>query len=351
MMMPNRQYSAGDYRYGFNGKEMDNEVKGDGNELDFGDRVYDPRLVRWSSLDPLQAKYPSLSPYNFAGNSPIVCMDPDGKVIRIYYDANDRNKYYEYVPGQKVTTDNTLVLKVIAAAEYNMKTEIGKKVWNQLSSSSAVVEIFPNSGATRSGDVPPPPNEFVPKLGEKTFDAKDRLGRIDWDVDANYEVYDGEGSVKGYWAPSTVLFHEMGHGKEADDALHSTDPNAIPKLYATGDDNHGRDDQYEHVSERTVSEKYEQVYISEINAWEQTNSKIPFLQPLRYNHSGRSKIGEINPEVNHTDDSDYRDWLKNYTETQDKAKSIRPFKEPTQTNKQPPKTKQKIDTTKTKVKG
>ncbi|MCU7549877.1 hypothetical protein OCK74_12165 [Chitinophagaceae bacterium LB-8] len=41
------------YRYGFNGKENDNEVKGDGNSLDFGGRIYDPRLGRWHSTDPV----------------------------------------------------------------------------------------------------------------------------------------------------------------------------------------------------------------------------------------------------------------------------------------------------------
>ncbi|MFN0187706.1 MAG: RHS repeat domain-containing protein [Bacteroidia bacterium] len=70
------------YRFGFNGKENDNEVKGSGNSLDFGARIYDSRLGRWLSLDPLQMKYPSLSPYNFVANNPINFIDPDGK--RIY---------------------------------------------------------------------------------------------------------------------------------------------------------------------------------------------------------------------------------------------------------------------------
>ncbi len=37
MMMPGRGYSAvSGYRYGFNGKENDNEVKGKGNQQDMG---------------------------------------------------------------------------------------------------------------------------------------------------------------------------------------------------------------------------------------------------------------------------------------------------------------------------
>jgi len=45
MIMPGRSYSAQTgYRYGFNGKENDNEVKGEGNEQDYGMRIYDPRV-------------------------------------------------------------------------------------------------------------------------------------------------------------------------------------------------------------------------------------------------------------------------------------------------------------------
>jgi RHS repeat-associated protein len=73
----------GAYRYGFNGKENDNEVKGAGNQLDFGARVYDSRLGKWLSVDPLTTKYPSLSPYQYALNNPTASVDPDGEdVIR-----------------------------------------------------------------------------------------------------------------------------------------------------------------------------------------------------------------------------------------------------------------------------
>ena len=45
-LVPNRQGSSTAYRYGFNGKEMDNELKGEGNSYDFGARMYDPRIGR-----------------------------------------------------------------------------------------------------------------------------------------------------------------------------------------------------------------------------------------------------------------------------------------------------------------
>jgi RHS repeat-associated protein len=55
------------YRYGFNGKENDNDVKGEGNQQDYGMRIYDTRLGRFLSVDPLTRKYPYYSPYQFSG--------------------------------------------------------------------------------------------------------------------------------------------------------------------------------------------------------------------------------------------------------------------------------------------
>ena len=56
--MPGRAYSAtGAYRYGFNGKENDNEVKGEGGQQDYGMRIYDPRLGKFLSVDPLAKEY------------------------------------------------------------------------------------------------------------------------------------------------------------------------------------------------------------------------------------------------------------------------------------------------------
>ena len=81
MQMPGRNFtsSSSSYRYGFNGKENDNEVNGDGNIYDYGFRIYNPRIGKFLSVDPLASKYPWYSPYHFAGNNPIVFNDLDGQ--------------------------------------------------------------------------------------------------------------------------------------------------------------------------------------------------------------------------------------------------------------------------------
>ena len=66
------------YRFGFNGMEVDNEVSGNGNSYTTQFRQYDPRLGRWKSLDPLMAKYPGMSLYVAFNNNPIYFVDPLG---------------------------------------------------------------------------------------------------------------------------------------------------------------------------------------------------------------------------------------------------------------------------------
>jgi RHS repeat-associated protein len=73
--------SKSGYRFRFNGKENDFETYGDGNALDFGARIYDSRLGRWMSVDPLAHNYQELSPYQIVDNSPLIFIDPDGKWI------------------------------------------------------------------------------------------------------------------------------------------------------------------------------------------------------------------------------------------------------------------------------
>lgn len=83
MMMPGRSYSIvnTNYRYGFNGKEKDDK---DGVvQYDYGFRIYDPRLVRFKSVDPITKKYPELTPYQFASNRPIQGIDRDGKEFAV----------------------------------------------------------------------------------------------------------------------------------------------------------------------------------------------------------------------------------------------------------------------------
>ena len=80
-------------RYLFNGIEADDERQGEGNSLNYKDRMHDPRLGRFFCIDPLTAKYPELTPYQFSCNSPIFMIELEGLegavvITREYLDEN-----------------------------------------------------------------------------------------------------------------------------------------------------------------------------------------------------------------------------------------------------------------------
>ncbi len=102
MLLPNRNESTPEYRYGFNGMEKDDEVTNqEGTSYDFGARFYNPRVGRWLSRDALEFKYPYLSPYNYVANSPTTLVDKDGK-DHIYFDASGNVVFIEKTPGANI---------------------------------------------------------------------------------------------------------------------------------------------------------------------------------------------------------------------------------------------------------
>ena len=78
MQMPGRKLTGGGYRFGFNGMEMDEEIKGAGNSYTTEFRQYDPRLGRWLSNDPLNSVFPGSTPYGAFENDPVLYNDQTG---------------------------------------------------------------------------------------------------------------------------------------------------------------------------------------------------------------------------------------------------------------------------------
>ena len=110
MIMPGRKYSGGTkYRYGYNGKEQDPETYGEGNIYDYGFRIYNPRLGRFLSVDPLTKRFPKYTPFQFAGDKPIVFIDLDGKEE---YDPSDDPYFLKNIWDNAVDGLGNLLLKL-----------------------------------------------------------------------------------------------------------------------------------------------------------------------------------------------------------------------------------------------
>ena len=116
--LSSRKYSTPSYRYGFNGKEKDDEAKGGGNSYDFGARIYDCRLGVFLSIDPLASDYPFSSPYVYAANNPILYIDVLGMGPELAADGSD----VLLAPGAQITSTFS------CEKEYSVTNSQGEKV-------------------------------------------------------------------------------------------------------------------------------------------------------------------------------------------------------------------------------
>jgi RHS repeat-associated protein len=95
--MPNRYTGDSKYRYGFQGQEQDNEIKGQGNSVNYKYRMHDARIGRFFATDPLASKYPYYSPYQFSGNRVIDRVELEGlepAVPKVHWGKNTTSYSY-----------------------------------------------------------------------------------------------------------------------------------------------------------------------------------------------------------------------------------------------------------------
>lgn len=129
--MPGRKYNSAEYRYGFNGKEKDDEGEfGSITNYDYGFRIYNPAIGKFLSVDPLTKGYPDLTPYQFAANSPISGDDIDGAEFRLK------------------------IFSPEISAKLAKAIESGNIIEQRRLTYAAVMELFPDTWASMISDSP-----------------------------------------------------------------------------------------------------------------------------------------------------------------------------------------------------
>jgi RHS repeat-associated protein len=240
MLMPGRKYPAagGLYRYGFNGKENDNDIsEGDGNTSDFGARMYDTRLGRFFSIDPRAREFAFWSPYSFAGNNPIRFTDENGEgpgdPIHHTFLTTVAIDIYDAATSKGASAKGALLVMAQAALESGWgKAAITNKDFNlfgmmgmpsKRKTSHGNVKDYSNAGGYKGAI-----NDYFAKIDKTWPDFKDVIKKevfTSKDVDAAFNTGDSYPTdaerMKGNYAYNadldkngkndygTVLFKQM----------------------------------------------------------------------------------------------------------------------------------------------
>jgi RHS repeat-associated protein len=184
MTMQARSYTSTGYRYGFGGVEKDNEIKGEGNSYNFTFRMYDPRLGRFLSVDPIGKNYPHSSPFAFAENCPISGIDLEGseflpRMVPILVSSNPVIATGETVLKITVRTVRTGLKRVSWVKElsksdnFKRLTQSGKdnhKIVDKIAESEGQFDKF-NQSIGRGSKLRPDGSRIIPenkwgKIGE-----------------------------------------------------------------------------------------------------------------------------------------------------------------------------------------
>jgi RHS repeat-associated protein len=230
MTMPGRKYSQPNsiYRYGYSGKEKDNEIAGEGNHIDFGDRGYDTRRGQWWSVDAKAGKYPSISPYAFCLNNPIVFIDPDGNDV-ILFDQKG-NKVATITKAGTVIEkgmENSAILKSYVATKEYFKGTSGEADFTDFENASKILNIkatakpegaanFQSSGYKDVKGLDNNGNKVldVDEITTADYSSSTEFGTIEWNPLTG--GVDAEGNMH---SPAMIFIHELKHAKHFKDNL------------------------------------------------------------------------------------------------------------------------------------
>ena len=151
-LLEGRHGNDNTYRYGFQGQERDDEIKGAGNSYNYEYRMHDPRIGRFFACDPLEPKYAYNSPYAFSENVVINAVELEGleKYIVVGRSFAPRGSF-NLTPFKD--DDRT---KFSSSGWRDVSARIHTKVTVDLDNKKVSKAIF-----SQKTEIPVPVNEFV----------------------------------------------------------------------------------------------------------------------------------------------------------------------------------------------
>jgi len=229
------------YKFGYNGQEKESEIGND--DYDFGARIYDGRIGRWISSDPLAYQLSSTSPYCSFNNNPIAFVDDGGEIYRIFYvDKNNTQQHFDFDGTNGGSApNNPFVNAVIDSYNYIVNNSADyKDIMLNIATSSTVVDVYYRR---TSGHSPKGHTIFYnPAQGLTVLENNKR-------------------KVKGMSSPAVSFYHESVHDYLQQEKLDYYDEeqkvakeyekNAILKLIEKSKNETYRDDYFDYKIKQT----------------------------------------------------------------------------------------------------
>ena len=204
--IPSRSFSAGNYRFGFNGMEKDTDINDGSYTTAF--RQLDVRIGRWLSVDPVV--HPWQSPYSSMDNNSVLTIDPTGesgigKINKRKKTLTIRSNLNFYGEGKRTLKDSRNFAKMVAQ---NIQNE-----WNDANGKISIdgeeyQVIFKIKGKYLGKN-----NKRVAKIAANNMNAQENFIRLDnSDKVSLSSDYGNTGTWRtGHIENSKSAAHEYGH--------------------------------------------------------------------------------------------------------------------------------------------
>jgi RHS repeat-associated protein len=214
VLLDGRTANSGDYRYGFQGQEMDDEIKGEGNSYTTDFRQYDPRLGRWLSIDRLAFKYSDRSSYETFANNPLIFVDVNGDSIKLF--RRDENAWIikgwlQTLTNDKLTVDanGNIIIEKMNSENLDQTLTSGTSLIRELVSNEGIVTIRLNDQFISQALTLQTEDSRNPSKGAKWVDVHfDRKHTYDFNVE---NPANGNTELEVLTKNEIVLGHELIH--------------------------------------------------------------------------------------------------------------------------------------------